>query len=635
MLQGMRKAGQGWVGKIVVTILFGFLIASFAVWGIGDIFRGYGRNTVAKVGATEITAAAVRNAYQNELQQLTRRYRQPITPERARALGLDAQVFGRLVTEAALDQRARALGLGISNEAVAKSIMEEPAFRGAAGEFDRARFNDLLRANGLSEAGFVREQGATLVRQQIAEALSGAIEPPSAMREAIARFGAERRNAAYFVLPAASAGEIGTPDETVLKSFFDERKTSFRAPEYRKIVVLSATPDSLARPAEVPEAAARARYDEVKASHFGTPERRKLQQVAFPTEAEADAASARIKAGASLVDIGRERGLADKDLELGSVSRIEIFDPAVREAAFALPASGVSGPIAGQFGPVIVAVEAIEPERVKPFEAVADEVRRDIAVERARGQVNDMHDKIEDQRAAARPLGEIAQGLGLEARAIAAVDRSGQDKDTKPVALPDKDALLAAAFASDVGADNEAIRTKDGGYLWFEVAGIDPARDRTLDEVRGEAVKRWRSDEIARRLTEKARASVARLDQGEAMTAVAAAAGQSVKTAEGLARSASNEDLGPAGIAQVFATRLGKAGSAALGEGEVRVVFQVTGASVPPFDPNAGEAKKIDEQIKLALSDDLMAEYVAKLRQDLGVSVNQQALRNALGGGDY
>ena len=50
MMQGIRKAGQGLLGKIVIAIMFGFLIISFAIWGVGDIFRGYGRNEVAKVG---------------------------------------------------------------------------------------------------------------------------------------------------------------------------------------------------------------------------------------------------------------------------------------------------------------------------------------------------------------------------------------------------------------------------------------------------------------------------------------------------------------------------------------------------------------------------------------------------------
>ena len=68
MMQGIRKAGQSWLGKIVVAVLFSFLILSFAVWGIGDMLRGATRQTVASVGSTEISAVAFRDAYQQELQ---------------------------------------------------------------------------------------------------------------------------------------------------------------------------------------------------------------------------------------------------------------------------------------------------------------------------------------------------------------------------------------------------------------------------------------------------------------------------------------------------------------------------------------------------------------------------------------
>eukprot|EP01036_Dinobryon_divergens_P007131 gene7131-9500_t len=54
MLTGMRDASKSWLGKAVLTVMFGFLIVSFAIWGIGDIFRGYGATTLAKVGSTEI-----------------------------------------------------------------------------------------------------------------------------------------------------------------------------------------------------------------------------------------------------------------------------------------------------------------------------------------------------------------------------------------------------------------------------------------------------------------------------------------------------------------------------------------------------------------------------------------------------
>ena len=44
----------------------------------------------------------------------------------------------------------------------------------------------------------------------------------------------------------------------------------------------------------------------------------------------------------------------------------------------------------------------------------------------------------------------------------------------------------------------------DGGYVWYEVAGITPARDRTLDEVKSQVEQRWHNDQIASRIKTKA-----------------------------------------------------------------------------------------------------------------------------------
>ena len=54
MLRGIRKASSNWLGKTIMTIAMGALIVSFGVWGIADIFRGFGQSTLAKVGHTEI-----------------------------------------------------------------------------------------------------------------------------------------------------------------------------------------------------------------------------------------------------------------------------------------------------------------------------------------------------------------------------------------------------------------------------------------------------------------------------------------------------------------------------------------------------------------------------------------------------
>src|SRR5258706_15687921 len=111
MLRGLRNASSSWLGKSVMAGVVGFLVLSFAIWGIGDIFRGFGRSTVAKIGRTEITIEQFRSLYNERMQQYSRQFGRPITPEQARVTCLDRAAIGQIFSEILLDERAHALGL--------------------------------------------------------------------------------------------------------------------------------------------------------------------------------------------------------------------------------------------------------------------------------------------------------------------------------------------------------------------------------------------------------------------------------------------------------------------------------------------------------------------------------------------
>lgn len=633
MMHRIRKAGQSFLGKLIITIMFGFLILSFAIWGIGDIFQGYGRNAVAQVGKVEIGLEQMRTAYQNEVQNLTRQQRRSVSPEMARALGLDRQVLSRLVTEAVLDQTARRMRLAVSDATIRDLIFQDPIFRDASGNFSPARFNELLRSNGLSEQTYVRDQRATILRQQIAEMVVGALTAPVALQELGHRLRNERRAISFAKMPPSAAGEIAAPSGDQLKSFFEERKAGFRAPEFRTANVLTLSAETLADPNKVSDEDAKARYEQIKAQRFGSPERRTIQQIPFPTAEEAQAAKAKIDAGEAFEAVAAARNVAEKDLTLGTFTREQVFDPAVREAAFALAQGAASAPVTSAFGTVLLRVPTIELERVRPFEEVAAEVRKEVATSRASAQLTELHDKIEDQRAAAKPLAEIAREFNLPLLAAGPVDAGLTTPDgTKLQPLPGGEPTLTAIFRSDIGVDNEAIRLpRDTGYVWFDVTKIDPARDRSFDEVKSEVERQWRADEVATRLSAKARELVQRLDAGEAFDAVAASAGLTIEQAADLGRQDQKPELPSNVLSLVFGTPVGKSNSAS-GADDSRILFKVVSATVPPYARTTQEADNFVRLLSSSVSEDILAQYVAKLQADLGVSVNETAFRNATGG---
>lgn len=327
MLRNINKASSTWLGKAIMATVMGVLVISFAIWGIADIFRGgFGQNNVATVGGTDITIDQFRQFYNDKLQQLSRQMGRPVSPDQARSLGLDRQFLGQMIAQVTLDEQARNLHLGLSNADIAQRITSDPNFKGPNGQFDRTRFEQIIRDAGYTEPRFVAEQRNVLLRRQIATTVGGDIPVPTVAMDAINRFQNERRDIDFVVLGPAQAGDIPAPTDEQLTKYFDERKALFRAPEYRKIALLPLSPAELAKPDAVSDADAKTYYDQHQ-DQYGTPEKRELHQMVFPDEAKAAAARDEIAKGKTFAEVATERGLKPADVDVGIVTKKQIIDP--------------------------------------------------------------------------------------------------------------------------------------------------------------------------------------------------------------------------------------------------------------------------------------------------------------------
>ncbi len=607
-----------------------FLIGSFAIWGIGDIFRGFGLATAAKVGHTEITTDQFRQIYNDKLQEIGRQIGKPITSDQARALGFDRQILAQLTAEIALDEQARALRLSLPDAEIARRITADPGFQSPTGAFDAARFRDTIRQAGYTEQRFVAEQRRSSVRNQLSGTVMGGPLVPRAAIEAIDRYQNEQRSAEYVLLDHAKAGDVPAPTPEELAQYFDQRKILFRAPEYRKVEVLPLIPGDQANWVEVSDEDIKREYDDHRAS-FGTPERRQLQQMVYPSVEAAQADADRIAKGASFADIAKERGIPDKDIELGTLTKSGIIDSAVADAAFALKEGETSAPVQGRFGVALIHVVKIEPEKIPPLAEVAPQIKKQIATERAKAQILSVYDKIEDVRSEGHTLAEAAATLKLAGRSVE-LDRSGHDPSGMPVNdLPDAQRLLATVFSTEVGVDADPLQVQDG-YVWYEVEGITPARDRTLDEVKDKVEAAWREDQIATRLKSKAEQILDQLKAGSSLADLAAADGLKVETITGLKRGAPSPPLSASAVDKLFVTPKDAAASADAEQAGDQVVFRVTDIVMPSTDMNSDEVKTISQNLNRSLADDVFGQYIAKIENEIGVTINRNAVSQVVSG---
>ena len=630
MLRGMRKASSNWLGKAVMAVVMGVLIVSFGIWGIADIFRGFGQSTLAKVGHSEISLNQFRQLYTDRLQQIGRQFGRPLTMDQARAFGFDRQVLQQTIAEAALDEDARRLGLGQSDDETMRLVFSDPNFQGVNGKFDPQRFQAMIRQFGFSEQRYIADQRRVSLRRQIAGSIAAGLDPPKTLIEALSRFQNEQRGIEYVKLDAAQAGPIDPPSPETLAGYFDDHKTQFRAPEYRKLSFVPITPEEIGKWSDVSDEDAKKLFEQ-RRDRLGAPEQRQVAQIVFPNAEEAQAARTRIAGGLSFDDLAKERGLSSTDVDLGMVAKSAILDPEIANAAFSLPSGDVSQPVQGKFGVALVKVGTIQPGTEPSYESLATDLKKEIATERARTKVAELRDKMEDERGGGASVIEAAQKLGLTPVTVEAVDRSGRMPNGQLVTgIPNGLDVVSQAFNSDVGVDNDPISFKSG-YAWYDVLAITPSRERNLDEVKDQVETKWRDDQISARLRTKATEMVQKLEQGGKLADEAAAVGLKVETAAAFKRDASPTGVPSATIAAAFRTAKDGVGQTPGSGGSEWIVFRVTDITVPPVDLSTDDMKRLKETLERAMTDEQVAQYVTRLEKDIGTSINEAAFAQVTG----
>ncbi|ESZ23771.1 SurA N-terminal domain-containing protein [Mesorhizobium sp. L2C084A000] len=627
MLGILRSAAGTWVAKGLLVLL----VLSFLVWGVSGRLMGglAGHDSVITAGGTKVSINEYRLAYDRQLAVMSQQFGQRLSHEQAKALGVDNQVLAQLVSGAVLDEQARKLGLGLSKDRLAELTREDPAFKGPGGQFDRRTFEYMLQQIGMRPEDYLKNRAQVAVRQQIVEAVSDGLKAPDTFFKAVALYRGEDRTIDYLTLPKALVEPIAAPSDSVLLAYFEANKKTYAAPEYRKFSYVRLEPVDIMDTTAVTDSQVSDDYNKNKA-RYTTPELRTVEQLVFKTPDAAKAALDSLKAGATFDKLVTAEGKTPADTLLGTLAKDKIADKAVAGAAFSLNANEVSQVVQGAFGPVLLRVTEIKPEVVKPLAEVSDQIRKDLALGEASRILLDVRDNYDDTRAAGSSLAEAAAKLKLKVVTIDAIDRSGLRPDASIVKdLPQSPELIKAVFDAEPNTENDALTTADNGFVFYEVASITPARDRTLDEVRQKAVTDWTAAEISKRLAAKADELEKRLKAGATLDVIASELKLEKQTKRGVKREADDVDFGKEGAAAMFGVGEGGTGLIPSPTGDGQILYKV--AEV--FEPAGADASSVPDDAQKSftsgMSDDLLDQLVAQLQTQYDVRIDQAAVAQA------
>src|SRR5215210_298442 len=145
MLTALRRLASTWVAKA----LFVLLVLSFAIWGVSDMFRNFGRDTaLARVNGQPIEMEEAQAALRRELERLSRTVGSRFENDPRVRRALAEQAVDQLVLDRVLRDETQRLGISVPDEALGEFVFSLPGFRNPmGGGFSRAAFDAFLRQN--------------------------------------------------------------------------------------------------------------------------------------------------------------------------------------------------------------------------------------------------------------------------------------------------------------------------------------------------------------------------------------------------------------------------------------------------------------------------------------------------------
>ena len=617
MLAILRNKASSWV----VKILFAILVLSFAVWGIGDIFRGPGQDVViASVGDIEIRAREFSTQLNRQVQGLSKAIGMELTDEQLRGMGLVDGTLDNLIERSLFDAAAADLGLSVSNELVRDRILSTKEFKDEDNRFSEFLFRRNLIENGYSEESYVTSLRRELSRIQLIDS----IEIGVALPETIYRW--EKRAVDRILIKAEDIPGFDSPEEALVRAYYEEHPASFQSPEYRSVTMINLAAKDLADKISISDEVLTQTYED-RIDGYSTPRRRRLEQIHLENEEDIKRAAETLakdeNKGRDFLDMAGEiTGREAQTLNLGWNLREDLPDEIV-EDVFAMEKGAVSAPLKTPFGWHIIHVTGIEEENIRSFDEVKEEIREELAAEEALDALYEIIKQVEDEFAGGASLETVADSLNLKVTRLEAIDATAKNAEGEAIADLPGEKFTNNVFKTPEGEQADLVETEEDGFYVLRVDKVTPPGLMPLAKARDKVVDTWRMEQ--QKQSAKAQASLIadKVKAGGDIATVAGDLGLEVETSEPFTREGTTT-IPPELTQEIFASGVGHVGMAETDDGYV--VARVASIEAGDTATNDEESQQMQDSLMGSMGSDLINQFAYQLRQHYKISVNKRAL---------
>ncbi len=530
MMEKLRTAAN----SVVIKIIFGIIILSFVLTGVGGYLVGGTKDYAAKVNGDKIDIGNFEQAVQSErirLQEQLGDQFSALAGNEDYIKQMRHQVLNRMVDDTLLDQYAVKLGLAVSDEMVEQRILTFPDFR-TNDKFDNAKYQNIIARMGLTPdryAQYIRQQ---ILSQQLLQGYVATDFRLPAETQAIAALVLQSRDIRLAQINIKALESKQTVTDAELQAYYKNNASSFIAPERIKVSYIELDATKFSDQAAVTPEDISNYYTENKDS-FSQVEQRHYRIIQVKTEADAKAV---LKSQSEGVDFGE----LVKSNSTDAISRnadgyLDWVDAASTPdeilQAKLTEKGQVSAPIKFNNQFVIIQLADIKPRLTKPLSDVQAEIANKLKQDKALDAYYAAQQKLSKGATDDNESLQTAE----EAVNMKAVESDWFTRDKAPAAL-DYPQLVQAIFSGKLFdtkgqalGNSDVINVEGDRAFVVRVTGYEPEKTKAFDLVRADIemlVKRSKAEADARAQGQKLLAALNSGKGDAAMTEAGLAFGE-------------------------------------------------------------------------------------------------------------
>ena len=551
MLQTLRDKTSGWIA----TVILGLLIIPFAFFGMESYLSQKVDTYAARIAQPPTWWPSAPQAWPVSYLWKThdidaQDYRQRLETMRMRLRDEQGDAFDSKAFESAENKReiledmideqlmrlaAESDGIVVSDAEIRREIQQIPDFQ-VDGRFDADRYQMLLASQNPPQTPRTFEQTVRdnlqygLIPSRLAR--SGFVTDMELDR--LMRLLGERRDISFVVMPPAAV-DTSPVTPAQIQAWYESHAREYRSPETVRLEYVEVDATALPMPV-ADEAALRKLYDE-QAAKYSTSEQRSVSHIlvqvaADASDADKNAAAARAKKiaeqaraqGADFAALARansdDAGSKANGGSLGWLTKGGM-PGAFDDAAFAMRAGEVRGPVKTDFGWHVIKLDELRAGTRQPFEAVRPQLEQELVEGGRERAFNELSGKLVDAiYKNPNSLEPAARSMGLVVQTTPAFPRGGGP------GIASDQRVLRAAFSDTLIRDDTAsdpIELSPTRTVLIRVIEHKPEAALPLSQVGNAVVLAIRADR-QRKAAEAAAEALVKAAKASGLPAAATAA---------------------------------------------------------------------------------------------------------------